>query len=234
MRGPTRGSSVALFLGAVSLSLTVGGASRAQGSDFSPTVEYTLCTADSGDKCTPDYYASSVAQYRTYVSQDDGEEELKHVTVKIPAGVGLPKDRHLENGEELGSATIEIAFGPGCAGGVGKETFPIDGRLIERDRTDAEAKRGVRLVVRIDLTPIPPIDLKYFGNKRSGYRVETEVPEDPFTCPPFSFDARYVARTESGVPLWRNPPEPGSYLLKAILHGQQGSVARVKQRFQII
>jgi hypothetical protein len=202
--------------------------------EFSPTANYELCTADSGDECTPEYYRSSEVQFRVQLAQDDGEEELDHITLKVPAGFGLPKDKQLEDGEKLGDAHIEIAGGPGCAGAEGTQPLSIDGTFRERDRTAKEIKKGFRVVFRLDLSPIPPIDLKVRGNKKKGYRVETEIPKDDPTCPPFKFDATFLPRSEvSDVPVYINPPNAGTYEFVVIFKSVEGSTETVRQSFEI-
>ncbi len=206
----------------------------ARAADFSPTADYQMCTADSEADCVPNYYTASAVQFRVQLSQDKGEEELKHISLKVPAGFRYPKDEQLTDGERLGNADIVIDFGPGCAGGVGTHPFEINGYFEERDRTDDEVDDGVRVVFRLNLDPIPPIDLKVYGTPRLGYHIETDISETRATCPPFNFDAVFFANSEdSGIPLLRTPKTPGRYVMRAIFTSTQDSVVKLRYPFDI-
>jgi len=221
---------------AAAVLLVIAGAipAGAQGSDFSPSAEYHLCTEDSGDECVHDYYADSAVQFRVKLAQDAGEEELANISLRFTPGFRFPGDARIENGERLGNAHISIHSGPECMGAAGSTPLDIDGHFEERDRTEEEIADGVKIVFRLVLDPIPPIDLKTYGNARKGHRVETTIEDRDYTCPPFSFDATFFAHSEAaGVPMLRTPLTPGRYALRAIFTGTEGSVAQFRYPYKI-
>ena len=214
--------------------LALGGAQAgAQSTDFTPSAEYHLCSADSADECVVDYYTDSAVQFRIELGQDQGEEELENITLEFAPGFRFPKDARIPNGEQLGDAHIETGSGPGCLGGAGTVPLAIDGTFEERDRTDQEIEDGVRVVFRLNLDPIPPLDIKVYGNVRKGHRVVAIIEDRPYTCPPFSFNAKFFAESaDTGVPLLRTPARPGKYSLKAIFTGTQESLVAYRYLYR--
>ena len=206
----------------------------ARGADFSPAAEYHLCSEDSAEACVHDYSTDSAVQFRIELAQEEGEEELEHITLKFAPGFRFPKDVQIEDGEHLGTARIETASGPGCAGAVGTAPLQIDGNFEERDRTQEEIDKGVRIVFRLNLDPIPPLDLKVYGNVRKGHRVEASIEDRPSTCPPFSFNGTFLARSEgSGTSILRTPHTGGKYALRVIFTGTQGSVVAYRYLYKL-
>ena len=205
----------------------------AQSPDFTPTAEYHLCSEDSADECVHDYYTDSAVQFRIALAQEQGEEELEHITLKFAPGFRFPKDAQIPNGEQLGSAHIETGAGPGCAGAEGTAPLAIDGRFEERDRTDAEIAESVRVVFRLNLDPIPPLDIVVYGNARKGHHVEAAIEDRPTTCPPFTFNGTFFASSaDTGIPILRTPRTPGRYSLRAILTGTQDSLVAYRYRYK--
>ena len=204
-----------------------------QSGDFSPAAEYHVCSEDSSDECVHHYYTDSAVQFRIELAQESGEEEIKHITLKFAPGFRFPKDAQLPNGERLGSAHIETAAGPGCGGAVGTAPLEVDGQFEERDRTDEEIEEGVRVVFRLNLDPIPPLDIKVYGNARRGHHIEADLEDRSTTCPPFTFNGTFLARSEdSSIPILRTPRTPGRYSLRATLTGTQESSVSYRYRYR--
>ena len=209
--------SAALLMGA-------GVPSGAHAADFSPSADYHLCTEDSEAECVHEKGVDAATQFRVELGQDAGEEELENITLEFSPGFRFPSDDQIEGGERLADAHISIHAGP-CAAGAGTVPLEIDGFFEERDRTEQEIKDGVRVVFRLNLDPIPPLDIKVSGNERTGHSAVAIIEDRAATCPPFSFEANFFGRSEdSGVPLLMSPRKPGKYSLRAIFTGTQGSV----------
>ena len=171
-----------------------------------------------------------------YVAQDDGEEELGHVTLQVPAGFKLPTDAQIDDGDKLGTADLEIAAGPGCAGAGASAPamFPMR-NIVERDRTDEQADRGVKAVWVVDLQPVTTIPLEVTGSPRKGYKLDGDIPANQFTCPPLVFDSTIFKRSESGnVPIMKTPKKPGRYTFKGTFHSQDSPTTKtIRQRIRI-
>src|SRR5688572_30344172 len=116
-----RGGPMSRWVAAMGVAVVMVGGSvaGAQGTDFTPSAEYHLCSADSADQCVHDYYTDSAVQFRVGLGQDQGEEELENITLKFAPGFRFPKDAQIPDGERLGDAHIEIDSGPGCMGETG-------------------------------------------------------------------------------------------------------------------
>lgn len=235
-REPTAGRRKGAATALLSAALLIGGvtsSATARGADFSPVAQYHLCTEDSSDSCNHSYAVNSAVQFRIELAQDEGEEELQHITLKFGPGFRFPKDVQIEDGEGLGTAHIETASGPGCAGAAGTAPVEVDGNFTERDRTQEEVEDGVRVVFRLNLDPIPPIDIKVYGNARKGHHVEASIEDNATTCPPFSFDATFFAKSEgSAVPVLRTPRAAGEYWLRAILTSTEESVVAYRYTYK--
>jgi hypothetical protein len=189
--------------------------------DFSPTIEFTL-----GDS-----KANINSTFRTVVEQDAGEEELASVELKVPAGFSLPSDQQLTNGERLGGGIIEIAAGA-CPAAGAPGTVPVN--IIERDRTASEIASGVVAVYVVDLKPVTTIDLKVTGSAQNGWTLAGNIPSNPATCPPFSFDATFEQRAaDSQTPILVNPTLGGTYKFSATFKGVGGSEVALEQNVNI-
>ena len=208
MRNTTRFAAVAL---AVPL---VIGMTASYAAEFSPRLKFGL---------SPKKVKANSA-LRIQVSQDQGEQELGHVTLKVPAGFKLPGDKAIDNGDQLGVADLAIDAGPRCAGQgpvSGPATFP-DRPIVEQDRTDEQADSGVKAVWVVDLRPVTSIPLEITGNARRGWKLDGDIPANQFTCPPLSFDATIFKKSQDGgVKITRNPRKPGRYAFKGTLHSQE-------------
>lgn len=203
---------------------------------FSPDASYEFCREGSGETCSPDYYAGAIPEFRVHIEQDEGEEELASVVLKVPAGFRFPADRRIEDNELVGTVDLLLGVGPRCEGAVGSTMVPFEDRPIyERDRTNDEVRRGVHVIFVVELTPVIKLQMKVFGNATLGYRVRTAIPDEPFSCPPLVFDAYWLARSEStSTPILRLPRTPGSYALAVIFTSTSGAKKRIVQRFDII
>ena len=189
--------------------------------DFSPTIEFTL-----GDS-----KANINSTFRTIVEQDAGEEELASVELKVPAGFSLPSDQQLTNGERLGGGIIEIAAGA-CPAAGAPGTVPVN--IIERDRTASEIASGIVAVYVVDLKPVTTIDLKVTGSAQNGWTLAGNIPSNPATCPPFSFDATFEQRAaDSQTPILVNPTLGGTYKFSATFKGVAGGEVTLEQNVKI-
>ena len=158
---------------------------------------------------------------KIHMEQPAGQPEMGHVTLTVPKGFKIPGDAKIENGDQLGVADLSINAGPGCAGGAGSApaTFP-DRRIVEQDRTDEQADRGVRAVWLVDLKPVTSIPLEVTGSPKRGYKLDGDIPANQFTCPPIVFDAEIGPKSAAGVPVLKNTLIPGNYAFKAIFTTQ--------------
>lgn len=213
---------VAIVAGAVMLGLVA----EAGAADFSPTIEFTL----------NDRKANVNSSLRTVVKQDTGEEELKSVELRVPAGFNLAVDQQLTNGENLGNGSINIDAGPRCRG-AGPVSAPLNNvpvTIKERDRTSAEIASGVQAVYIVDISGITSIPLSVYGNADKGWRLEGPVPPNDNTCPPFTFDATFRQRAAmSNTPILINPQRGGAYTFEARFVSLQNSVAELQQTVNI-
>ncbi|MGH2710790.1 MAG: hypothetical protein ACRDH9_06270 [Actinomycetota bacterium] len=213
--------ALALVTGAIILGLVA----EAGAFDFSPTIDFTL-----GDK-----KANVNSTLRTVVKQDSGEEELKSVELKVPAGFSLALDQQLTDGETLGAGAITIDVGPRCRG-VPAASAPanIPVNIVERNRRQPEIAADVKAVYVVDLRPVTTIDLLVTGSTDKGWTLFGNVPPNADTCPPFTFDATFRARAEdSETPILTNPQFGGDYKFEAKFVGLQGGVSDHEQTVKI-
>ena len=214
--------ALALVTGALLLGL-IGEAGASQ-FEFSPTIDFTLL----------DKKASVNSELRVVVKQDTGEEELKTVELRVPAGFSLALDPQLTNNETLGAGSITIDAGPRCRGLVGSAPANIPVTIKERDRTSAEKASDVQAVYVVDIQGVTSIPLSVYGNTDKGWRLEGPVPPNDNTCPPFTFDATFRARAQtSGVPIMVNPQYGGAYEFAAKFVGLNNSVSEHTQNVVI-
>jgi hypothetical protein len=179
-----------------------GSSAFAQG-DFSPTIEFGL--SDARVKANP--------QMTVKVVQEDGEEELSHVTLTIPKGFTLPGDEAIANDDQLGAGTININAGPGCRADFpeGSVKAPVDlpATLNEKDRTEEQIQNGIYAVWNLDISGVTNIDLAITGSVKTGWKLDGDIPPNDNTCPPFSFELNINSQSAAGVPLLVNPKKPG-------------------------
>jgi hypothetical protein len=186
-----------------------GSSAFAQG-DFSPTIEFEL--SDTRVKANP--------QMTVRVAQEDGEEELSHVTLTIPKGFSLPPDDAITNDDQLGAGMININAGPSCrpdspAPGA-KAPVDLPATLNEKDRTEEQAQSGVYAVWNLDISGVTNIDLVITGSKKLGWKLDGDIPPNDNTCPPFSFELNVNSQsTTDGVPILINPKKPGKKVFTA-------------------
>lgn len=223
--------TVALLVGlSMALALLATGAGAQEG-DFSPTIEFEL--SDTTVKANP---AVTVR-----VEQDEGEEELRDVTLKIPKGFGLAADDDIPGGTTLGEGDIDIQVGfvcrPGAEGGIPVGTMVnVPTELSEVDRDQNAKDAGIHAVWRLDIgSPITltTIMLNVTGSVKKGWTIQGDVPPNDNTCPPFSFELT-VNEEADGVPIYTNPKKPGKYVFKAIFTTSDSpTVVNLKQAIQI-
>ncbi|MDQ4095274.1 MAG: hypothetical protein M3174_03585 [Actinomycetota bacterium] len=211
----------------ISLALPLALAASASAGDFSPKMRFGLKPAK----------VNKNPELSIFVEQNQGEEELGHVVLQVPAGFKLPKDKQIEDGDKIGTADLEIASGPGCANagpGTAPATFPMRD-IYEQDRTDEQSDRGVKAVWVVDLRPVTTIPLEIKGSPRKGYKLEGDIPANQFTCPPLVFDATIFAKSTLGnVPIVKTPGTPGRYIFRGTFHSQDSpSVKTIRQAIRI-
>lgn len=205
----------------------VGAGAAAEG-DFSPTLKFAL--SDTRVRANP--------QMTIQVAQEDGEEELGHVTLKIPAGFNIPPDAKVPDGDQLGSGTINIAAGPGCRPGapVGSAKAPLQApaTLREEDRTDEQADSGIRAVWILDISGVTNVPLEVRGSKATGFTFDGDIAPNDNTCPPFSFELKVNSQSASGVPILKNPRYTGRYkFLGTFTSADSPQTATIKQVIKI-
>lgn len=173
------------------------------------------------------------------VTQEEGEDELGHITLTIPKGFNLPADEDIENGDVLGAADLAINAGPGChpsAGGAPlKTSVPFsDKQILEQDRSDEQADAGVHAVWVVDLKPVTTIPLEITGSVAKGWKLDGDIPANDFTCPPLSFDGTIFGKSTGGVTLLTNATKPGKYVFGGSLFSATSpDVVTVKQVIKI-
>jgi hypothetical protein len=199
--------AVAVFTGA----LVLLGVVPASAGDFTPTIKFEL--SDARVKANP--------QMKVSVSQDDGEEELAHVTLTIPKGFSLPDDAAIANDDQLGAGTINIDAGPGCrpdspAPDANAPVSGIPATLKEKDRTEEQAQAGIYAVWFLDISGVTSVNLAITGSKKTGWTLDGDIPPNDNTCPPFSFELNVNSQsTTGGVPILVNPKKPGKKVFTA-------------------
>jgi hypothetical protein len=174
-----------------------------------------------------------------HVEQDEGEEELAHVTLGIPAGFKIPKDAQIENGDVLGSGEIFIEAGPACSpgpeGGIPASTqLNLPATLEELDRTDEEADAGVWAVWVLDIQGVTKINLVITGSPRRGFKLDGDIPPNNYTCPPFVFDLTIEKKSEGGVAILKNPRKAGKYVFSSKFESlDSGAIVTIRQPIKI-
>jgi hypothetical protein len=161
---------------------------------------------------------------KIHIDQPSGQPEMGHVTLKIPKGFKLPGDSKIADGDVLGSADLQIDVGGGCSGKPtpnAPATFP-DRQIVEKDRTDEQADRGVKAVWVVDLQPVTTIPLEVTGSKKKGWKLDGDIPANDNTCPPIVFDAEIGPTSTTGaVPILVNAAIAKDYVFKAVFTTQQ-------------
>jgi hypothetical protein len=177
--------------------------------DFTP--EFSFALSDTRIKANP--------QMTLKLAQENGEEELAHVTLRIPAGFKLPSDAAVPNGDQIGSGSITIAAGPGCRPGapVGDAKSPVTApaTVKEQDRTDEQSDAGVFAVWVLDISGVTKVPLEIRGSRATGYTFDGDITPNDNTCPPFSFELKINSQTTSGVPVLKNPRHAKRYKFSA-------------------
>ena len=180
--------------------MSVAGTARA--GDFSPKMTFDL--SDKRVKANP--------QMTIKVEQDDNEEELANVTLRIPKGFTLPADDAIPNNDQLGTGTININAGPGCRPGSpapADTTITAPATLKETDRTDEQKDAGVYAAWLLDISGVTSVPLEITGSKAVGWTAFGEIAPNDNTCPPFSFELSINSQSASGVPILVNPKRAG-------------------------
>jgi hypothetical protein len=181
----------------------------AKAGDFSPKIEFAL--SDTKVKANP--------QMTIHVEQDDDEEELAAVKLTIPKGFILPADEAIANGDRLGTGEIVIQVGPECHPTLGaipvSAPATLPATLVEQDRSDDQADRGVSAVWVLNIQGVTRITLEVTGSVKAGWTLQGDIPANDFTCPPFSFDLTVDAKSSGGVPIVINPKKPGVKVFSA-------------------
>lgn len=181
------------------LTLVIASPAVAADAGFSPEFSWEL--SDTRIKANP--------QMTLKLAQENGEEELAHVTLKIPPGFKLPPDAAVPNNDQLGAGSITIAAGPGCRPGapVGDAKAPLNApaTLKEQDRTDEQVDAGVFAVWVLDISGVTKVPLEIRGSRATGFTFDGDIAPNDNTCPPFSFELKVNSQTTSGVPVLKNP-----------------------------
>ena len=210
----------------VSGAILLGLVAEAGAADFSPSIAFKLGDASANVNTT----------LQVTVKQETGEEELQSVIIRVPAGFSLAVDQQLTDGERLGGGTITIDAGPRCAGapaGSGPANVPVS--IVERNRNSGEIASGVQAIYVVDLRPVATIPLSVYGSANEGWRLEGPIPANQATCPPFTFDATFLAKAAtSQAPILVNPASGGSYKFSATFKGVMNSEATVEQSVDVV
>jgi hypothetical protein len=215
-----------LALGALLLSASI--VTQAAAGDFTPKLKFSLTNR----------HIKANPSLKIHLEQDAGEEELAHVTLRVPKGFKLPTDAKLEDGDELGSGEIQIDAGPGCrpeAPNPVKAPLTVPATLTEQDRTDEQADRGVRDVWLLDISGVTQVPLEVTGTPTTGFKLDGDIAKNDSTCPPFVFDLTVNAKSKGGVPILKNPGTTGPRTFKARFTSQDSpATASIKQTIKII
>ena len=206
------------FVLALTALMTVAGVARA--GDFSPKMTFDL--SDKRVKANP--------QMTITVEQDNDEEELANVTLRIPKGFSLPSDDAVPNNDQLGSGTINIHAGPGCRPGGPADAdagITAPATLKETDRTDEQKDAGVYAAWLLDISGVTNVPLEVTGSKKVGWTVYGEIAPNDNTCPPFSFELKVNSQTASGVPILVNPKRAGKKVFSGALQSLDTGTIRV-------
>jgi hypothetical protein len=187
---------------------------------FAPTIEFSLASLKAG--------ANTKLNVR--IAQAAGEEPIDKITFLLPAGVRLPADASINDGEKLGEGEFTTSTAPLCSAAF-QQTF--DGTAYERDRTAEEIQQGVTHVWVVDIG-VAKVDLVFTRTASGGWRAIADVPNSSVVCPPFTLTGTLnETSADSGTPIWRNPEKPGSYTLTSIVDSTAGSQHVIKQKIRI-
>ena len=199
----------------------------AHAGDFSPEMTFDL--SDTRVKANP--------QMKITVSQEDNEEELATVTLRIPKGFKLPPDAAIPNDDQMGAGTINIHVGPGCrpdAPAPADANATLPATLKERDRTDEQIDAGVYAVWLLDISGVTTIPLEVTGSKLAGWTLAGEIAPNDNTCPPFNFELNVNSQTTSGVPILINPRRAGKKVFSGTFTSADSpATATIKQPITI-
>lgn len=191
-----------LIVSALALVLAMVPTAWAQG-DFSPKMTFSL--SDTKVNANPEMNMT--------VSQDNNEEELGTVTLKIPAGFSIPTDEAVPHNDTLGTGTINIHAGPGCRPGFPAELDgnlgPLPATMKEQDRTDEQQDAGVYASWLLDISGVTRVPFVITGSKAKGFTLYGEIAPNDNTCPPFDFELTINSESSSGVPIFVNPSKAG-------------------------
>jgi hypothetical protein len=206
----------------------VGPAGAALEGDFSPEIKFEL--SDTKINANPKVVVS--------VAQEEGEEELAHVTLGIPKGFKLPADADIPHNTTLGSGQINIHAGPKCrsdaAGQIPvKAPVTLPATLKELDRTDEDKNYGVHAMWQLDIQGVTKINLAVTGSEKTGWKLDGDIPDNANTCPAFSFSLT-INEKAGGVPIITNPAKPGKAAFTAQFISQDSpAVVNLKQVIKI-
>lgn len=216
-----------LLASALVVALTMVGSASAEQGDFSP--EMTFALSDARVRANP--------QLTITLAQENNEEELGTVELRVPRGFGLPPDAAIPNDDQLGSGTIDIHVGPGCQpGGPPDVDAPatLPATLVEKDRTDEQQDSGVYASWLLDISGVTTVPLIVTGSKATGYKIRGEIAPNDRTCPPFSFELKVNSQSTSGVPILKNPRRAGRKVFGATLTSTDSpAVATIRQVIRI-
>jgi hypothetical protein len=206
----------------------VGPAGAAAEGDFSPEIEFAL--SDTKVNANP--------KVTVKVAQEDGEEELAHVTLGIPKGFKLPADEDIPNNTTLGSGTININAGPACrpdaAGQIPlKAKLTLPATLKELDRNDEQKNYGFHAMWQLDIQGVTKINLAVTGSEKAGWKLDGDIPDNANTCPAFSFELTINEKAGS-VPIITNPAKAGKKVFTAQFISQDSpAIVDLKQVVKI-
>lgn len=200
--------------------------------DFSPTIKFKLSPAK----------VKKLTQITVNVAQNDNEEELAHVTLRIPAGFSLPSDRSIagctvapngscQGGDTLGEGSINIHAGPGChpsapASAPTTQLSGIPAVLKERDRTDEESDAGIKAVWVLEISGVTRVPLEVTGSAARGWKLDGDIARNDGTCPPFSFSLKILKKSAQGKPMIKTPSKAGRYTFSATFTSQDSPATK--------
>lgn len=215
--------------GALLLGMSLLGAASAQeAGDFSPEIEFELS----------DTKVNGNPEVTVRVAQEEGEEELAHVTLGIPKGFILPADEDIPHDTVLGTGTINIAAGFACrpdgAGAIPlKANLTLPAELREQDRSEEDEDYGLHSVWLLDISGVTTIKLAVTGSETEGWKLDGDIPDNANTCPPFSFELT-INDKAGDVPILTNPAKAGKKVFTATFVSQDSpAVITLKQAIKI-
>ncbi len=197
--------------------------------DFSP--QFSLELSNTKTKGNP--------SLDIHLEFDADDEEIGNFMLDLPAGYKIAADADVPDDEVIGGGAITIEAGPGCRPGPEGEsgaTAPasINATLYEKARNDDEADAGAHAVWLLDIEPLNRVRLVVTGSKRAGWHIEGAPTPSDNTCNPLIVDITINDKSESGVPLVKNPKKAGKYKIVAQIVSQDSpSVATFKKKVKI-